>query len=277
MAEARMADMYGRQAYVGVSGGVVPGGATDAAYAGRGAEGDVARMPPGGDVMSRRAPQAPTRVGWGDAYGAVHSQPGHGNAMMSHGNPAADIDYALAEKIRRGRELGRLAVAQEEQGNLGMAQSGYMKALELLVPATRELDAGSELTKNARINMKKKVQREAAAMLDRVEELKVFVKANGPAVPNEMPVIPAVVPPPHASGGGSQHRGRGDGGERGVGGIVTEEIDWTQRRRAPPDLGDLPTVQPKSKQQSSAKAPSRPLPPPPPPPPFFDDDELGGL
>eukprot|EP00177_Eucheuma_denticulatum_P001597 GFKZ01002852.1.p1 GENE.GFKZ01002852.1~~GFKZ01002852.1.p1 ORF type:complete len:544 (-),score=84.51 GFKZ01002852.1:308-1939(-) len=275
MAEAQMAEMYGRQAYTGVSGGMVPGSGSVAGYSGRSGQGGIGRPPAGEDFMGHGAPQAPTPVGWGDSYGGISSQPVHGNSM-SHANPAADIDYALSEKIRRGRELGKLAVAQEEQGNLGVAQSGYIKALELLVPARRELDVGSEATKNARMNMKKKVEREAAAMLDRVEELKMFLTAHGPAVPHEMPGIPDVVPPPQTRGGGSHHRGRSGGGERGAGQIVHEEIDW-QRRRAPPDLGHLPAVQPKETQQSTGNASTGSLPPPPPPPPFFDDDKLRGL
>lgn len=277
MAEAKLAEMFGREAYTGVREEVVPDtdpAARDVALNGGGdGGGDGAHLCEGGNVMSAAAPPPPTRVGWGDAYGSVPSQPMYGNPMMTHTNPAVDIDYVLSEKIRRGRELGRLAVVQEEHANLGAAESGYMKALALLVPAARELDVGSELTKNARMNLKSKVQREAAAMLDRVEELKVFLKANGPAVPNELPLIPLMLPSVPKERG-RQYGGPRDGGERGARERARREVEGQQDSGASPPPGATSMAQPKKKHPSATKPPNKP---PPPPPPFFADNESGEL
>ena len=73
---------------------------------------------------------------------------------------------------------------------MGAANGGYLKALEILVPAAKQLDAGSDLNKTARMQLKQKIKREINAMMDRCENLQVFLKANGPSVPTEMPRMP---------------------------------------------------------------------------------------
>lgn len=138
------------------------------------------------------SPIKPAPIGWGAAYQPTPSQPMYGPpqrlAPPAHG--PLDLEPVLASKIRRGRELGMLAVQQEEQGNMGAAEAGYIKALSLLIPASKELDLGPEFNRHVRMKQKGKVQREAAAMLDRCEEIRLFLTANGPSVPTEMPKLP---------------------------------------------------------------------------------------
>ncbi|PXF43888.1 hypothetical protein BWQ96_06354 [Gracilariopsis chorda] len=139
---------------------------------------------------ARRLPTQPAPIGWGDAYDTAPSQPLYGTpAHLAQRGPTT-VDPSLAEKINRGRQLAFLAIEQEEQGNMGAAEAGYMKALSLLVPASKELDIGSELNKNARLSLKAKVQREASAMLDKCEQLRLFLKATAPTVPTDVPNMP---------------------------------------------------------------------------------------
>ncbi|CAN8068881.1 unnamed protein product [Agarophyton chilense] len=137
-------------------------------------------------------PKQPAPIGWGDTYDTVPSQPLYGTpSHLVQRGPMA-IEAALAGKISRGRELALLAIEQEEKGNWGAAEAGYMKALALLVPASKELDIGSELSRGARTAMKTRVQREASAMLDRCEQLRLFLRATAPTVPTHIPDMPKV-------------------------------------------------------------------------------------
>lgn len=278
-AEAQMAEMYGRQAYVGINSMLTSDAMGEAMPSMQ--QYSLLQQHPQQGYSSVR--QTPTPVGWGDAYGSVPSMPMYGNPMVSRSQAPIDVDYMLMEKIRRGRELARLAVSQEEQSNLGAAEAGYMKALDLLVPALKELDIGGELNRNARMQMKKKVQREATAMLDRVEELKMFLKANGPAVPNEMPTAPVLIQPlaetRKRSGGGNK-----GGGSSGRGTVKVHNEEERRRVSMEKEFGDQPLtgqrqlssettsvmMRPATKvQQPADRMPSRP---PPPPPPTFDHD-----
>lgn len=110
--------------------------------------------------------------------------------QLPHALGLADLDPNLAWRIGRGRDLGLRGVELEEAGNLGDAEAVYLEALSLMVPASRELDHGPDSTRQMRMRQKARVQREAAAMLDRCEEIKAFLKANAPDVPREMPVMP---------------------------------------------------------------------------------------
>lgn len=149
---------------------------------------------PGEDVFMKRSNsmRRPAPIGWGSIAESTPSQPVYGQPfhLSQSVPPPSNLDPAVVDKIARGRELAMLAVQQEEKGNLGAAEAGYIKALALLIPVSKELDIGSELTKNVRKTQKAKIQREASAMLDRCEELRKFIKANGPAVPSELPRIP---------------------------------------------------------------------------------------
>lgn len=280
-AEAQMAEMYGRQAYMGITGMPASGATSEAMLS-------IQQHSQPQQYQQQEYPsvgQTPTPVGWGDAYGSVPSMPMYGNPMGLRSQAPLDVDYVLMGKIRRGRELGRLAVSQEEQSNLGAAEAGYMKALTLLVPAIKELDIGGELNRNARMQMKKKVQREATAMLDRVEELKVFLKANGPAIPNEMPTAPILLGSSLGIGkqGGGGRKGSDGSDKHGRG---TRNIQEEEKRRASVEreLGDKPStghrqsspettsimVRPTAKVRPPAD--KKPVRPPPPPPPTFDHD-----
>lgn len=150
------------------------------------------------DALMRRSnsTRRSAPIGWDSIVDSTPSRPVYGQPVhlsQTFSSPR-DLDPALADKIKRGRELAMLAVQEEEKGNLGAAESGYIKALSLLIPASKELDIGSDLTKHVRKVQKNKIQREAAAMLDRCEELRRFIKANGPAVPDELPRLPGSLP-----------------------------------------------------------------------------------
>lgn len=195
----------------------------------------------GEDALMKRSNSArrPAPVGWGSITGSTPSGPVYAHSLhTSQTFSSTNIDPAVADKIKRGRELAMLAVQQEEKGNLGAAESGYIKALSLLVPASKELDIGSDLTKHVRKTQKAKIQREAAAMLDRCEELRRFIKANGPAVPDELPRLPGLLPKP--------------------------------AKPAPPPRESKP----KDKGSAEAKKGGRPLPSPPPPAADGGDDDL---
>ena len=248
--DAHMAEMFGQQAYVGGPG---YGG-----YGGRYPAQGVPQMhmqppPPQQYQQTMRAPEA-APIGWGDVMSAP-SQPMF--AAPSHGyRGALDIDPMLADRIRRGRELARLAIAQEEQGNLGAAENGYMKALELLVPVSKELDVGSELDKDVRMKQKQKLHREAAAMMDRCEEIRLFLKANGPSVPKEMPSIPAM---PHVKPAPRKRNGSTP---------KPPDHDFS----SPSKSSTVELSRPKAAQPKVDAAP--PTRPPPPPPPAFDGDSV---
>lgn len=177
-------------------------------------------------------------IGWGSAHSSVPSHPltGLPQAFAPPAHGPLDLEPVLAEKIRRGRELGMLAVEQEEKGNMGAAEAGYIKALSLLVPASKELDTGPEVSRHIRMKHKAKIKREAAAMLDRCEELHLFLAANGPAVPDEMPVFP----------GGDSSGGSGGGSGGG-------------------------SDEPKQPSSSKPRLNDKNMPPPPPPPTFTDE------
>lgn len=203
-----------------------------------------------------------------------------------------DVDPMLADKIRRGRELALLAIEQEEQGNMGAAESGYMKALSLLIPASKELDVGSELTKASRMRQKEKIQREASAMLDRCEELRLFLKANGPSVPQEIPDLPSSRLPPrdnNRGGGGSGTNSNGNGGGKGGndrdggnggnggGGVVEQpkiesKIASTARLLEQSNEDLKPTPPTKPPLHMGRPPPGNINRPPPPAPPAFESD-----
>lgn len=137
-------------------------------------------------------PQQPSPIGWGGVYDSAPPQAVYGTPvhLQTHRPIVMQVDPMLSEQIQRGRELAMLAIEQEEKGNLGAARSGYIKALEILVPASKQLEAGSELNKTARMQLKEKIRREAHTMADRCEELGLFLRANGPQVPKELPRMP---------------------------------------------------------------------------------------
>ncbi|KAI0562041.1 hypothetical protein FGB62_67g011 [Gracilaria domingensis] len=202
-----------------------------------------------------RPSKQPAPIGWGDAYDTVPSQPLYGTpSHLTNRGPTA-IEPALADKISRGRELAMLAIEQEEQGNMGAAEAGYMKALGLLVPASKELDIGSELSRNARSAMKAKIQREAAAMLDRCEQLRLFLKAAAPAVPTNVPDMPKLGNPSSRS--------------RGPRGISPPRKTRTSLDEDPisPDSAVMP---PRVQKKKSTVKPQIYIPPP--PPPTFEDN-----
>lgn len=150
-------------------------------------------------------------IGWGGVAESMVMGPMPNNRQqLSHQLPhalgPADLDPNLAWRIGRGRDLGLRAVELEEAGNLGDAEAVYMEALSLMVPASRELDYGPEPTRQMRMRQKARVQREAAAMLDRCEEIKAFLKANAPDVPREMPVMPGTTTSTKRSVGPVAHR-----------------------------------------------------------------------
>lgn len=211
----------------------------------------------GGNVRS--LPAQPTPIGWGDAYDTAPSQPLYGTPAHLPQRGPTTVDPRLAEKISRGRQLAFLAIEQEEQGNMGAAEAGYMKALSLLVPASKELDIGSELNKNARLSLKAKVQREASAMLDKCEQLRVFLKATAPTVPTEVPNMPTQ----NATAYGIRSRN-----------LHPPRTDRTSFDEDPvsPDSAVLP---PREEMRTSFPKKTQkllPPPPPPPPPPSFQDD-----
>lgn len=135
------------------------------------------------DQSSPPPPFAPyaTRAGVApSAYGAVP----HAMAPPVHTIAAplpqsvTYVDPALAERIRRGRELERLGISEEERGNMGHAKEAYMKALELLIPAIPMLDHGNDVSHAFRSSEKRKLNREAGLMLDRCEEIKRFLESD---------------------------------------------------------------------------------------------------
>lgn len=278
-AEAQMAEMFGRQAYMGNSGVPSADGVSDSTPS-------IQQFPQPQQHQQQGQPSVslmPRPVGWGDAYGSVPSMPMYGDPSISTSQVSLVVDHVLMEKIRRGRELARLAVAQEEQSNLGAAEAGYMKALALLVPAAKELDIGGELNKTARMHMKQKVQREAAAMLDRVEELKMFLKANGPAVPIEVPIVPKKFPSSPRAG---KRTGR-DIGEKSGSRKETKNVQGDEGQKRASVARELKEQRSTGHQKSSSETVStmvrptaksqppksrEPTRPPPPPPPSFDAD-----
>lgn len=60
-----------------------------------------------------------------------------------------------------------LAVQQNQRGNMGAAEAIYIMASSLLIPASQDLEVRSELAQHMRMQLKAKMQREAAATLDR--------------------------------------------------------------------------------------------------------------
>lgn len=97
------------------------------------------------------------------------------------------VDPSLAAKIRRGRELAKLGLEQDEQGNMGAAKEAYMKALELMIPAIGELENGNEVSRSFRMTEKKKLSKEANLLLDRCENIKRLITLNAASVPNVKP------------------------------------------------------------------------------------------
>lgn len=272
-ADAQMAEMFGAQAYVGSAGyhhqpAAPPPQMAPPAYGGEGLLPQAhASLPQHGQTGLPRPAVNPAPIGWGDVYN-VPSQPMFGAPMHSAGSMrgALDIDPHLADRIRRGRELARLAIEQEERGNLGAAENGYMKALELLVPVSKELDVGSELDKTVRMTQKGKIQREAAAMLDRCEEIRLFLKANGPAVPNEMPSNPSVrSSPPGKASRTAAAKPKKDSSLRPPDQDANVST-FTPTKSPTAELSRPKPVEPKTSEQAP---PNRP---PPPPPPTFDGD-----
>lgn len=256
-ADAQMAEMFGAQAYTGYQPRPTEVSATPSAPPMLDfLEHAQASAPPAGAFA--RVPSNPTPIGWGEVYSGFSSQPMYGTPahLASGRRDPLDIEPALLERVRRGRELGFLAIEQETQGNLGAAENGYMKALELLIPASKELDAGSELNKNARMQLKAKIQREAAVMLDRCEELRVFLRANQTAVPKELPAEPVVN---YASGRSKPASGK------------------LPAPPAPPKLDSEPapgmasSAATRRAQSPDIEPPRRP--PPPAPPAFHDDSD----
>lgn len=272
-ADAQMAEMFGAQAYVGNAAyhhqpSALPPQMPPAAYAAEGLPPQAhASLPYQGQSGAPQPAVNPAPIGWGDVYN-VPSQPMFGAPMRSSGSMrnALDIDPALADRIRRGRELAKLAIGQEEQGNLGAAENGYMKALELLVPVSKELDVGSDLDKNVRMQQKAKIQREAAAMLDRCEEIRLFLRANGPAVPNEMPSIPSVMSSPPGKGSRTTAaKSKKDSSLRPP--DHDSDLSTSGPTRSP--TAELSRPKPVEPKISESAPPNRP---PPPPPPTFDGD-----
>lgn len=263
-ADAHMAEMLGARAYTGSMGYQAPPHAAPVPQA-MGTYDAVpypqTYAPPQHQHSQqgmRGAPANPTPIGWGDVY-SVPSQPMFAAPM--HGSRGMlDIDPVLAERIRRGRELARLAVEQEEQGNLGAAENGYMKALELLVPVAKELDVGSDLDKSVRMKQKAKIQREASHMLDRCEEIQLFLKANGPAVPMEMPSVPSV--PGKRSSPGKKKAG-------GTAKPPDQDADISISGPKRTSTTELSIPKPVEPEKGPGGPPTRP---PPPPPPTFDGD-----
>jgi len=96
-------------------------------------------------------------------------------AQMQQVQSNTYIGPALAERIRRGREMTKLGIRSEESGNMGSAKEAYMKALEVLIPTIPMLDHGNDVSYTFRMNEKRKLNREAGLMLDRCEEIKKFL------------------------------------------------------------------------------------------------------
>ena len=99
------------------------------------------------------------------------------------------IDASLSTRISRGREAGLRAVGCDEVGDLISAEDLYMEALSILIPASCDLDSGPESNRCARLCEKKKVQREASAILKRCENLRSEIEAHsvlGRSVPTEL-------------------------------------------------------------------------------------------
>ena len=283
VSEARIAEMFAAQAYSGTS-GYPPMQATSLQPLNTATNEPVgmrnypvtASAPGHIDMEASTVPSAenPQPIGWGDVYD-VRPEPMFG--VPPHLRNRTGIDSRLEEKIYRGRELGRLAIEQEEQGNLGAAEAGYMKALDALVPALKELDIGTDASKEHRMKLKAKIHREASGMVDRCEELKMFLKANTSQVPTVMPTMPTMPtpkaarprtekknnpptrplpPPPAPSASLDPHIHPSEG---------TRSID-TSSDLMPDSLPSVPNVQP-----SKGKSKERGLPPPPNPPTFDAD------
>lgn len=181
---SQLAEMFGNQAY---------GGKTNTVSF---SQSFGVHMPPpqSAPQHDQARPQA-RPIGWGGVaesmvMGAMPIDRQPLPHQLPHALGLADLDPNLAWRIGRGRDLGLRGVELEEAGNLGDAEAVYLEALSLMVPASRELDHGPDSTRQMRMRQKARVQREAAAMLDRCEEIKAFLKANAPDVPREMPVMP---------------------------------------------------------------------------------------
>lgn len=187
----------------------------------------------------------PVHLGWGSVAGTGPSGPifGPPQHLSQPVHPPGEVDAVLNEKIKHGREFAMRAVQHEEEGRLDQAEQDYIQAISILLPCSKELDIGSDLTKHVRQSQKAKIQREAAAMLDRCEEIRKVSKARGPEIPREIPKFP--------------------------------EFKSKGKPVRPPSSE---SNQPSTDSKKSSKGSKFSLPPPPPPPPpqmsQTDDDDL---
>ena len=84
----------------------------------------------------------------------------------------------VGRRIRDGRTLGMRAVELDESGNLSDAMELYKQALELLIPASKELENVHLGTIRQPRHGSCRVRREATVMLDRCEEISATLRTS---------------------------------------------------------------------------------------------------
>lgn len=104
----------------------------------------------------------------------------------------------IVERLNKGRELVKLALdnhdkadhlrdrgkLKEANASYRAADAGYHRALEILMPARKELDHGSEQSRPARLKEKESLKKLISSMLDKWESVKPYI---GPEVPTDEP------------------------------------------------------------------------------------------